>query len=332
MNERPELNPDTYTFDPSLVSSLTVGSVRAAKEAPDALLSGIPQLDDHYVMFRPKRVTGLLAYTSNGKTSVMNLLARNFVSQLRPDEIILPVTWEDSIEDLTLSYLSSVSKVPMTSLFSGKLEPRQWDAMMQAATARAAAPIWVMGHSEQSESRRPQLTMTDVQRGMEYIVDKRKKKIRVVFLDYLQRISRDDRQGQIREQYMSIMDTVKNLALAFGCTVIIGSQVGRDVKERKWKQPQDHDAQETSNFEQTCDGLISLWIPKKTEPMDAKLINAGVDDKGNRTEQINVTENLMLIQTLKQKKAKAPVLRAVDFCPERNEIGKYTYGMSSRLP
>lgn len=331
MSDRPELAPDSYTFDPSLVSSLTVGSVRAAKDAPDAMMTGIPQLDDHFVMFRPKRVVGILAYTSNGKTSLMNMLARNFATQLKDDEIIVNVTWEDSIEDMTLSFLSSVSKVPMTSLFSGDLRPDQWDAMMRAATARAASPMWAMGHSEKAESRRPQLTMTDVWRGMEYIVDKRKKKIRVVFLDYLQRISRDDRKGQIREQYMSIMDDVKNLALAFGPNVVIGSQVGRDVKERKWKQPQDHDAQETSNFEQTCDGLISLWIPKKTEPLDVKLIDSKVED-GKRTEQINVTENLMLIQTLKQKKAKAPVLRAVDFYPERNEIGKYTYGLASRLP
>ena len=308
-----------YVFDPSLVSTLTVGSIRASRENPDYLKTGIPQLDDHYVMHRPRRVNGILAYTSHGKTSVMNILARNFVPQIGENEIILYATWEDSVEDLTLSQLAYTSRLPVTSLFSGKLNFGEWESMMSAATQRATMPLWVMGHSEQKFSRSPRLTMTDVWAAMEYIADTRKKKVRVVILDYLQRINRDDMKGETRLQYMAIMDKVKDLALAFNTDVIIGSQVGRDVKERKWKQPQDNDAQETSNFEQTCDGMISLWIPKKTEAMGTSLI----PKTGENGQEVHVTENLMLIQTLKQKKAKAPVLRAVDFIPETNEIEPY---------
>ena len=311
--------PENFIFDPSLVSTLTVGSIRAAKEHPDYLATGIPQLDDHYVMFRPRRVNGFLAYTSHGKTSVMSILARNFIQQIGENEIVINATWEDSIEDLSLSFLSNASRIPMQSLFHGKLSPSEWDSMMKAATQRAQTPLWLMGHSEQKEARRPRLTMTDIWAGMEYIMDKRKKKVRAIFLDYLQRINRDDQKGEMRGQYMAIMDKVKDIALAFDTCVIIGSQVGRDVKERKWKQPQDNDAQETSNFEQTCDGIISLWIPKKTEkPGDCLIEKKGVDGQA-----VFVTDNLMLIQTLKQKKAQAPVLRAVDFLPEVNEIRPY---------
>lgn len=311
--------PENIVFDPSLVSTLTVNSIKAARENPDYLRTGIPQLDDHYVMHRPRRVNGILAYTSNGKTSLMNILARNFIGQFAENEIAIYVTWEDSVEDLSLSFLSNVSRIPVQSLFHGNLNAAQWNEMMKAATARAATPLWLVGHSEQKEVRRPRLTMTDVWAAMEYIADKRKKKIRAVFLDYLQRINRDDQKGEMRGQYMGIMDKVKDLALGFNTDVIIGSQVGRDVKERKWKQPQDNDAQETSNFEQTCDGIISLWIPKKTEKMgDCLIEKQGVDGQA-----VYVTENLMMIQTLKQKKAKAPVLRAVDFLPETNQIETY---------
>lgn len=313
------MNAENYVFDPSLVSTLTVGSIRATREHPDCLRSGIPQLDDHYVMMRPRRATGILAYTSHGKTSVMNILARNFVAQIGEDEIVIYATWEDSVEDLTLAQLAYASRIPVTSLFGGKLGFGEWESMMSAATQRAQMPLWVMGHSEQKEARRPRLTMTDVWAAMEYVADKRKKKVRAVFLDYLQRINRDDVKGETRLQYMAIMDKVKDLALAFDTCVVIGSQVGRDVKERKWKQPQDNDAQETSNFEQTCDGMISLWIPKKTESLGTSLI----PKTGENGQEVHVTENLMLIQTLKQKKAKAPVLRAVDFLPETNEIKTY---------
>jgi len=312
-------SPDTFVFDPSLISTLTVGSVRAARDLPDALKTGIPQLDDHYVMHRPRRVNGIIAHTSEGKTSVMNILARNFVMQISENEIVLFATWEDSIEDLSLAFLAQTSRVPLKSLFSGKLTPSEWDGMMKAATKRAETPLWLIGHSEQKEARRPRLTMTDIWAGMEYIADKRKKKIRAVFMDYLQRINTDDSKGDIRERYMRTMDKVKDLSLAFDTNVIIGSQVSREVKQRKWKQPQITDAQETSNFEQTCDGMISLWIPKKDEPIGSGLI----EKKGIDGQAVSVTKNLMLMQTLKQKKGEAPVLRAVDFLPETNEIQTY---------
>jgi replicative DNA helicase len=315
------VHSDSIVFDPSLVSTLTVGSIKAAREFPDCLATGIPQMDDHYVMMRPRRVNGILAYTSHGKTSVMNIMARNFIPQIQEDEIVVYCTWEDSVEDMTLSYLANVSRIPLQSLFSGKLSINEWDAMMKAATQRASTPLWLIGHSEGKEARRPRLTMTDIWVACEYITDNRKKKIRAIFLDYLQRINRDDMKGDTRGQYMGIMDKVKDLALGFNTNVVIGSQVGRDVKDRKWQQPQDNDAQETSNFEQTCDGIISLWIPKKTEKMDECLI----EKKGIDGQAVFVTENLMLINTLKQKKAKAPVLRAVDFLPETGEIKTYTY-------
>lgn len=312
-------NAESIVFDPSLVSTLTVGSVKTAREHPDFLKTGIPQMDDHYVMLRPRRVNGILAYTSEGKTSVMNIMARSFMKQIQDNEVIVFATWEDSVEDLTLSQLANISRIPVQSLFHGDLTPEQWERMMKAATQRAASPLWVIGHSEQREARRPRLTMTDINAAMEYITEKREKKVRAIFLDYLQRINRDDQKGEMRGQYMAIMDNVKDLALNFNTCVVIGSQVGRDVKARKWKQPQSNDAQETSNFEQTCDGMFSLWIPKKDERIGECLVEKqGVDGQA-----IIVTETLMLIQTLKQKKAKAPVLRAVDFLPELNEIETY---------
>lgn len=313
-------NADTVVFDPSLVSTLTVNSIKAAREAPDTLTTGIPQLDDHYVMFRPRRVNGILAYTSHGKTSLMNILARNFVPQIEENEVIVYATWEDSIEDLSLSFLANASRISITSLFDGKLTPNEWQEMMKAAMLRAQTPLWLIGHSEQKEARRPRLTMTDIWAAMEYIVDKRGKKVRAVFLDYLQRINRDDIKGDTRQQHMTIMDRVKDLALDFNTCPVIGTQVSREVRDRKWKLPQDNDAQETSNFEQTCDGMISLWLPYKTETIgDCLLERKGIDGQA-----VHVTDKLMMMGTLKQKKAKAPVVRAVDFYPETNEIGVYT--------
>lgn len=312
-------DPAKIVFDPSLISTLAVGSVRTAKNNPDYLLTGIPQMDDHYVMLRPPRVTGVLADTSHGKTSIMNILARNAIPQLKENEVAVWATWEDSIEDFGLNYIANVSRIPIGSLFNGDLTVPQWNDMMQAATARAKSPLWAIGHSETHSARRPRLTMSDIWAALEYIEDRQKKHVKILFLDYLQRINRADTgEKNTREGFVAIMDKVKDIGFAFNTIPVIGSQIGRDIDQRKWKQPQVHDAQETSNFEQTCDGIISLWLPKRTEKMGECLIQPSGMTKG-----VYVNESLMMMQTLKQKKGRAPVLRSVSFYPSINEIGEY---------
>lgn len=308
-------------FDPAQISTLAVESVKRSQADPDSLDPGIPVLSDHYVMFRPRKVNGILAYTSHGKTSLMHILSRNFIPQLKESEIVIYATWEDSIEDFGLNWLASASQIPVASLWRGDVKESEWKTMLKAAADRAATPLWAIGHSEQG--RRAMLTMTDLEAAMAYIADEQGKKVRALFVDYLQRISRDDIQYKsTRNEFVEIMDRLKNMALGFNTCVIVGSQAKREVRDRKWKQPQENDAQETSNFEQTADGIITLWLPYKTEKLGETLVEAqSVGDV-----PIVVTKRLMMIQTAKQKRGEAPVLRAVDFHPETNEIKQYYKG------
>lgn len=313
------MNIAKSVFDPGYISTLAIESVKHAKDNPDFLRPGIPVLDNHYIMFRPRKVNGLLAYTSHGKTSLMHILSRNFVPQLRENEIIVYATWEDSVEDFGLNWLASASGIPVASLWHGEVKEHEWQKMMKAAADRAATPLWAIGHSENGERHR--LTMTDLEAAMEYIVDKQGKNVRAIFIDYLQRINRDDiSYKSTRGEFVEIMDRVKDLALGFNTCAIIGSQAKREVRDRKWKQPQENDAQETSNFEQTADGIITLWLPYKTEKLGESLI----EKRGTNDIPVNVTKRLMLLQTAKQKRGEAPVLSAVDFFPETNQIKPYT--------
>lgn len=316
------LDPQTYVFDPQQVADLTIQSLTEAQkvETLSYLKTGIPQLDDHYVMHRPSKVNGILAHTSHGKTAMMNILARNFVSQLKEGEVVIYCTWEDSVEDLNLSWVANTSLIPIHSLYNGEMKQPEWEQIVLTAAQRAETPLWLVGHSDMIERRRPRLTMTDIWSAVTFI-EKKGIKVRAIMFDYLQRINRADQRGDIREQFMGIMDNIKDLSLATGADSTVGSQVGRDVQSRKAadRQPKDTDAQETSNFEQTCDGIQSLWIPKKVLKIGYSLIaKEGKDDTG-----VFVTENLMMIETLKQKKGKAPVTRAVDYLPQFNRIETY---------
>ena len=148
---------------------------------------------------------------------------------------------------------------------------------------------------------------------MEFVVDEMDKHPALVVLDYVQRI-RAEANAPRREQVMQIVDRAKDLALAFGCPVLLGTQAGRHVLERSWKLPQLHDAQETSNLEQSADKFISVWMPKTSEPP-----NSTVGDP-----PLIVTDNLLYASVLKQKFGPAPILRALKVYPEVNDIQKWS--------
>jgi replicative DNA helicase len=326
--------PDQLIFTPQQSADLTLQSLKEERENGRAsfLRTGIPQLDDHYVMHRRSTVNGIIAPTSHGKTSLMGIEARNFVElpdlpfyanlpsrkQLALNEIIIFATWEDSVETLGASFLANATRIPVHTLYNGSLNEDDWEKIALAAIKRAETPLWLIGHSDQDEAERgrPRLTMTDIWRVVEFITAQGYV-IRAIFLDYLQRINRQDMRGDLREQYMGIMDKVRDLSLAFRTDCIVGSQVGREVVDRKGdKIPQINDAQETSNFEQTCDGMVSLLIPFKAGVPETTQITI----KTGNDPAMFCSKDLMFIRTLKQKKGPAPETRAVSFDPIFNEI------------
>jgi hypothetical protein len=319
-------------FDPPAISTATVNSIEASKKDPTSLDIGIPTLHQ-FVMARKSKVIGMLGDTSHGKTSVMTLIAREMAGQIDAanGEIGVYITWEDNIEDFGLSDLANMSKIPLASLYHGDVKEHEFNRLIRASADRAKTPLWLVGHSESSGAR-ARMTMTDVWEAMDNLQNKQKRKIRFVMMDYLQRINRGDMrgEGEARLQFSGIMDSIKDLSLAYQPAVFIGSQVSRSkVESSKWRQPQIHWAMETSNFEHTCDGALSVWMPYKSKDVwsegDCLQEKQGIDGTA-----IFVRKETMLIEILKQKKAEAQLLKAVDFLPEYNMIVPYNAAANAR--
>ncbi len=88
-----------------------------------------------------------------------------------------------------------------------------------------------------------------------------------------------------------------------------------------------HDAQETSNFEQTADGIIGMQMPVKY--MTEGTVLAKVPSYGD----IVVTPRLIVTQVLKQKKGATGKTFLYDALYETNDVGPYSGGADqSRLP
>jgi replicative DNA helicase len=317
---------DNVIYDPPLVSARTVESINNERANPQYLNIGIKQFGNDFVMARKSKVIGLLGDTSQGKTSLMTHMAREMARQLdtAKNEIGLFVTWEDNIEDFGMVDIANVSKIPVKSLYNGQVNEADFSRMMRGAVERAKTPLWLAGHSEVSQNR-PMLTMTDIFAVCDNLINKQGKIIKFTMLDYLQRINRSDsNERDTRMQFVGIMDATKNLALSYQTCVFIGSQVRRDMVEKagKDRQPQTHWAMETSNFEHSCDGMLSVWMPYMSK--DIYKVGDSLEAKvGINSEPIVVSKELIGVQILKQKKGETGSRKWLDFIPEYGMFESY---------
>lgn len=314
-NKKPEF--DKVVFSPQQASVLAVNSVETRKKAQYAgIKTGIPDIDVDLLPMRGGELISVVAFTSNYKTGTMSYIAKKACEQINSDagEIVIYLSWEQSVEEQTLLDISFTSMIEASRLYKGDLTEAQWTSMLKASVERAAKPLWLIGHSENSGSRRPRLNMTDVGLALAYVVDVQKKTPKLIVLDYLQRINRDDcKSNDIRVSHMEVVDRAKDMSLAFGCPVILGTQAGRPILERRWKMPTLADSLESSNLEQSSDKVIGVWYPKTTEPLNSEI-------RYSTDRMFTVTDNLLLMSILKQKYGKAPTLTALHVQPEVNKI------------
>lgn len=300
-------------FTPQQAMTLAINSIEERKISGTGLTSGIPGLDDVMLPLKRGDLMVVLGYTSNGKSLVMSAMANHFLTQIKePDEVIIYISWEQSVEEQTLLDISRMSRIPSDMLYQGALDELKWARMVQSSIRRATQPLWLIGHSEAAEKRRPRLSMSDVAKALDYIVDVQRKKPVAIILDYLQRINRNDcKMADNRFAYMDIVDRIKDMAIAFSCPAVLGCQAGRGTQEKEWRMPNIDDGQETSNIEQSADKFIAVWMPK-TSMAEGSMLKLPVGD----AVRVPVSDNLLLIQLWKNKYGQAPKLIPLYAQPE----------------
>lgn len=301
-------------FTSQQVSKLTVQEIERRRNNPnDGIRVRIPLLEDDLLPLRGGELMPVLGRPSNYKSGVMQIIARQAVEQINKDEgeIIIYTTWEQSVEEHGLVELAAASRIDASKMARGDLTDTEWQTMIKAAVRRGVTPLWLIGHSSQSGKRRPRLSMTDLASALDFIVDEMGKRPRLICLDYLQRIRPDNGGGTQREKMMEIVDRAKDMALAFNVPVLLGTQAGRQVDERKWKLPQMADGQETSNLEQSADKMLAVWMPKTSEMLG---------DFVGKNPEMGVTMDLLYLSLLKQKFGEAPCTYALRVLPAINKI------------
>jgi replicative DNA helicase len=304
-------------FDPQGIGTAAVKVVEERAANPKAgLRTGIEAVDRVLNPHRPGELRVILGFTRNYKSGLMNYICRHNARRLIENgeadkKAVITVTWEQSIEEQGIVDIAQIVALDTTKLMRGELDEHEWKKLRKGAVQRGALPWWIVGHSSESKERRPRLTITDVARALEYIVDVQKVEPYLIALDYLQRVQRE-KGSTMREQFMTIVDRAKDMAMAFHVPVMLGSQAGRDVQARNWRLPQIEDGQETSNLEQSADSFLSVWMPKNDYPTGTQLEYGDTD--------YTVNDNLLIMGILKQKFGPSPRIYALHVKPEVNEI------------
>jgi replicative DNA helicase len=311
--------PEESVFAPQVVSTSAVQVIENRHASRDAgIETGIASVDKWLLPMRPGELVAVVGNTSNYKSGYMNYVARYHARRLAGiestngagDPAVITFTWEQSIEEQGIVDISQLTKIDVTRMMRGDLEEPDWSLLRKGAIQRGTLPWWLVGHSSEAARRRPRLSMTDAARMLEYIVDVQRVNPVLIVLDYLQRIRLES--TVLREGYMDIVNRAKDMALAFHCPVMLGSQAGRQVKDRNWKLPQVSDGQETSNLEQSSDKFISLWMPKNDFARGETI------EYGNQW--FTITDNLLILGIMKQKFGPAPRILQLHVEPEVNEI------------
>lgn len=321
----------TILFDPEQAGVATANYLRTRRDYKAwGIPFGIADIDkppkekgkeqEHYVPLMPGEIETVIARPGHGKTGTMVARARKRAEYLRKngmdkDRAIVFVTLEQSIEELNAFNIAADRKISVTKMAMGEITDEEWLQCLDDGIKRRYVPIFNIGYSSTTTAKQIRVDLDSIAGALHMIEDKYKKKIDLVFVDYLQRMQYDRAESKTIG-ISDNLDGLKTMALqTFKAPFVIGAQASRDVDGRNKPGSDDlpipgmEDGQWTSNIEQTSDHVISLVRPRK--------YRAEGDDFG----KTKVTGNCQLLVTvLKQKLGASNFPRWVMFDPIYNKL------------
>jgi len=229
---------------------------------------------------RDKAQSGELLGFNTGFEEINNTLA----GWCKPDLVIIaarPGMGKTAFMLSTIYHLCIVQKVP-AAIFSLEMSSEQLVERLESITSMI--PLKRLRMNLMDDQERKILLKSDdkillsplhiedtggigiSQLRAKATIMKQKYGIKVIFIDYLQLMSGQNKTNQNREQEVSLISrSLKSLAKELGVPIIALSQLSRKVEERADKMPQLSDLRESGSIEQDADAVIMLMRPNYYE-------------------------------------------------------------------
>lgn len=231
------------------LTALSDGELQAARP------THIPTLDRLLAGgLRDEQLVIVAARPSVGKSSFAQQLAISAAQDGIPAAFF---GMEMTSRELTNRTVANLGRVPLSAIKTGKLSDADghWDRVTEAVEQLRTLPMFLYDQ--------PAMTLGEVTGKARKLV--RQHKVKLLVVDYLQLMKGSSRKGeaQRRVELEEITRGMKQLAKQLGITVVLLSQLNREVEKRTNPRPVMSDLKECGAIEEDADVILALWTHKK---------------------------------------------------------------------
>lgn len=318
-----------FIYSPAESTSRFVEYVKYLYETP-GMQFGVKSIDKHVLPMRPGEVIGITGRPGHGKSSLQSYLAiqagRQIIRRQAKDEIVLFVTWEQTIEAQEAFFQAGLAmnrgndyEYSISDLAWGRADKKK--VIKKAIQNRVWNPIWVAGRSIKDANKKiPPMFIDALFENIGSLKEDHNVRPILICFDYLQRIpvstkNREQRNLQVAE---AILNT-SELAKSVGCPIILGVQAKAEVDKRPAKErvPTMGDTYYSAELSHVVDKHFGIMKP-------IKYWDEGVQFDYNG-HPIDIDDHTLIIQLDKQRFEQGKRRFAVRFDMAKMEIMDYKF-------
>lgn len=237
-------SPDVSKLSETIGGTIEMILERRKNPGIRGISTGIADVDNFTTGFNPGEVWYVGGRPGHGKSALLLKLSLNVA---KDGNGILIFNREMGVNDINERIVSIISQVPLQDIRLGKVTEEQIGPLQRAEKIVENLPIYIDN---------------SFTRGVDYIIATIRKyhqlyDIKVVGVDYIQLIV--ERTTESVHLLGAASRAFKLLANELGITIIILSQLNREVEKREDKRPIMSDLRQSGNMEEDADIMIGLY-------------------------------------------------------------------------
>ncbi len=212
------------------------------------LFSGFLQIDNILQGFQKSDLVILAGRPSMGKTALILNITKNISTRFSIDSVFFSL--ELTRQQLMYRLLSTETKISSNRLKAGKISKSEWVQTNKSINKLSRLSIFI--------DDSPDLSILDIQAKLKHLKRTQGKNLGLVVIDYLQLLENSKDESRVQE-LSKITRTLKKLARTMNITIVVLSQLSRNVEIRQNKRPVLSDLRDSGSIEQDADVVLMLY-------------------------------------------------------------------------
>jgi len=221
------------------------------------LSTGFTELDEKLSGLQPSDLIIVAGRPSMGKTTFAMNIAENAAMEASAPVAIFSM--EMPAEQLGMRMISSLGRVELQKLRTGRLAEQDWPRITSAITLLNQKRNVYIDDS-------PALTPTDLRARSRRLA--REHGLSLIVIDYLQLMQVSDSRENRATEISEISRSLKALAKELNVPIIALSQLNRSLEQRPDKRPVMSDLRESGAIEQDADVIMFIYRDEVYNPED----------------------------------------------------------------